>query len=213
VEPWQADSPRRPYRARSRRPRDDSFAVQQSALRVVACNAMAKVDLRLKETFRAVRVGVEKYGLKVYIGDVQDPNTGTFDGTEIGIDYANDLEMSLFVLVHLFGHTVQWNTVPAYRSFEAKVKPGSPPDLIEEARLYELNASRLGLQLFHDLGISDRDQWLANWCLGDWNYLSTYYRTATLPAWHDCVVHDAPPLTPMAIPAFTPQRFYPRYAF
>lgn len=174
---------------------------------------MAKVDLLLKETFRAVRAGVERHGLKVYIGDVLDPNTGTFDGTEIGIDYANDLEMSLFVLVHLFGHTVQWNTVPAYRTFETKVKPGSAPELIEEARIYERNASRLGLALLHDLGIRDRDQWLSNWCLGDWNYLSSYYRTATLPAWKDCVVTDAPLLEPLAIPPFEPQRFYPRYAF
>lgn len=174
---------------------------------------MAKVDLQLKECFRAVRAGVEKYGLKVYIGDVLDPNTGTFDGTEIGIDYANDLEMSLFVLLHLFGHTVQWNTVPAYRDFDAKVKPGSPPELIEQARIYELNASRLGLQLLHELGIDDRDQWLSDWCHGDWNYLSTYYRTARLPAWSECVVTNAPKIEPLPIPVFAPQRFFPRYAF
>jgi len=174
---------------------------------------MAKVDLQLKECFRAVRAGVENYGLKVYIAYVLDPNPVPSDGTETGIDYANDLEMSLCVLVHLFGHTVQWNTVPEYRNFESKVKPGSAPDLIEQARVYELNASRLGLQLLHELGVRDRDQWLSNWCLGDWTYLSTYYRTAKLPAWSDCIVHDAPLIEPLAIPSFEPQRFYPRYAF
>lgn len=172
-----------------------------------------KIDLGLKESFRLVRAGVENLGLKVYIGDVLDPNTGTFDGTEIGIDYANDLEMSLFVLIHLFGHTVQWNTVPEYRTFDTKVKPGSSPELIEMARVYEENASRLGLTLLHDVGIYDRDQWLSNWCHGDWTYLSTYYRTATFPDWRQCIVDGAPRIEPLPIPKFSPQRFYPRYAF
>ena len=103
---------------------------------------MAKIDLPLKETFRRARSQVETYGVRVYIGDVQDPNTGIFDGSEIGIDYANDLEMSLFVLVHLFGHTVQWNTVPSYRTIDQRAKPGAAPEVIEEARSYEENASR-----------------------------------------------------------------------
>src|SRR5438105_4257748 len=109
--------------------------------------SMSKVDLPLKEAFRRARGRVESYGVRVYIGDVVDPNTGTFDGAEIGIDYANDLEMSLFVLVHLFGHTVQWNTVAAYRTIDTRVKPGAAPEIIEEARVYEENAARYGLQL------------------------------------------------------------------
>ena len=40
--------------------------------------AMGKLDLRLKEDFRAVRRAVEDdFGVKVYIGDVPDPNTGS----------------------------------------------------------------------------------------------------------------------------------------
>ena len=119
---------------------------------------MSKVDVELKEHFRRARARVETYGVRVYIGDVLDPNTGTFDGAEIGIDYANDLEMSLFVLVHLFGHTVQWNTVPAYRTIDQRVRPGAAPAIIEEARVYEENASRYGLQLLHEAGVEERDQ-------------------------------------------------------
>ena len=106
--------------------------------------SMSKIDLSLKDAFRRARDRVESYGVRVYIGDVQDPNTGIFDGSEIGIDYANDLEMSLFVLVHLFGHTVQWNTVPAYRTIDTRVKPGAPPDVIEEARA--VRGERLALR-------------------------------------------------------------------
>src|SRR5438270_11435593 len=102
-----------------------------------------KIDLALKDEFRRARSRVEGYGVRVYIGDVLDPNTGTFDGSEIGIDWANDLEMSLFVLVHLFGHTVQWNTVPAYRSIDQRGKPGAAAEIIDEAHTYERTASRI----------------------------------------------------------------------
>jgi len=174
---------------------------------------MAKVDLALKETFRRVRGRIESYGVQVYIGDVLDPNTGTFDGLEIGIDYANDLEMSLFVLLHLFGHTVQWNTVPSYRTIDARVRPGAAPEIIEEAKVYEGNASRLGLSLLHSAGVTDRDQWLSDWCGSDWNYLSEYYSTGKLPAWENLRTGSHPLLSPLPIPAFVPRRFYPRYAF
>src|SRR5271154_4675559 len=98
---------------------------------------MSKIDSELKRAFADARSCIEQYGVRVYIGDVLDPNTGTFDGAEIGIDYANDLEMSLFVLVHLFGHTVQWNTVASYRTIDSRVRPGAPPEVIDEAHEYE----------------------------------------------------------------------------
>jgi hypothetical protein len=174
---------------------------------------MPKVDLALKETFRRARARVEAYGVLVYIGDVLDPNTGTFDGMEIGIDYANDLEASLFVLVHLFGHTVQWNTVPSYRTIDSRVRPFAAPEIIEEARVYELNASRYGLQLLHEAGVYDRDVWIADWWGSDWTYLSTYYATGKLPEWSACRRTGFPRIEPLAIPSFVPRRYYPRYAF
>jgi hypothetical protein len=174
---------------------------------------MPKVDVALKEQFRRARNRVESYGVRVYVGDVQDPNTGTFDGAEIGIDYANDLEMSLFVLVHLFGHTAQWNTVPTYRTIDQRVRPGAAAEIIEEARVYELNASRLGMQLLHEAGVTDRDQWLSDWRASDWKYLSTYYETGKLPEWHACRTFGHPLIEPLPIPEFTPRRFYTRYAF
>ena len=174
---------------------------------------MSKIDLALKDAFRRARAQVESYGVRVYIGDVQDPNTGIFDGAEIGIDYANDLEMSLFVLVHLFGHTVQWNTVSAYRTIDQRVKPGAPPPVIDEARVYEQNASRYGLQLLVEAGLADRDQWISDWWASDWTYLSTYYATGKLPPWSSCRSTGHARLDPLPIPAFTPRRFYTRYAF
>jgi hypothetical protein len=174
---------------------------------------MPKLDLAVKEAFRRARSSIEARGIRVYVGDVTDPNTGTFDGAEIGIDWANSAEMSLFVLVHLFGHTAQWNTVPAYRTIDQRVRPGAPPEVIAEAQLYERNASRLGLSLLHEAGINDRDHWLADWCASDWHYLSIFYSTGKLPVWDTCRSTGHPLLEPMPIPEFTPHRFHPRYAF
>jgi hypothetical protein len=175
---------------------------------------MPKQDLALKDDFRKARRAVEEdFGVGVYIGDVPDPNTGSFDGMEIGIDFANDLEMSLFVLVHLFGHTAQWNTVPACRTIDARVRPGAAPEVIEEARLYERNASRIGLALLHHAGVRGRDRWLSDWSASDWRYLSTFYATGKLPSWAGCRGAGEEILEPLPIPKFTPRRYHARYAF
>jgi hypothetical protein len=175
---------------------------------------MPKLDLSLKEDFRRARRAIEEdFGVKVYIGDVPDPNTGTFDGAEIGVDFANDLEMSLFVLVHLFGHTAQWNTVPAYRTIDNRTKPGAPPEVIDEARTYEQNASRIGMGLMHHAGIHHRDAWISDWWASDWKYLSIFYASGKLPVWAECRSFDHPRLQPLPIPKFVPHRYYARYAF
>ena len=174
---------------------------------------MAKIDPALREAFRRCRSRIEEYGVRVYVDDILDPNTGTFDGSSIGIDYANDLEMSLFVLVHLFGHTVQWNTVPEYRTIDQRVKPFAPDAVIEEARVYELNASRHGLTLLHDAGIADRDQWLSDWRGSDWAYLSHYYATGVLGDWRAFRTTGFPLLTPLSIPPFSVGTYLPRFAF
>jgi hypothetical protein len=67
--------------------------------------AQARTDFQ--DAFNRVELLIERrYGIPVSISDVLDPNTGDFDGVSIKIDYDQDLEIALFVLVHLFGHTV-----------------------------------------------------------------------------------------------------------
>jgi len=52
------------------------------------------------------------YGIRVITRDVTDPLIGDLDGVEIHIDHAVTAEERLFLLAHLFGHTVQWNAYP-----------------------------------------------------------------------------------------------------
>ena len=64
------------------------------------------------------------YRIRVVTVDVPDPLTGDLDGAEIHLDFALTPEQRLFLLGHLFGHTVQWNVNP--RAFEIG-KQHEPP--------------------------------------------------------------------------------------
>ena len=79
---------------------------------------MITEDTFLKIFNKAERYIEERHGIPVRIGDVAHPFTGDLDGAEIQVDYAENAENALFILVHLFGHTVQWNLSDAARELE-----------------------------------------------------------------------------------------------
>jgi hypothetical protein len=69
------------------------------------------------------------YGILVITRDVPDPLTGDLNGAEIHVDYAVTPEQRLFLLAHLFGHTVQWNVNPdAYELGQPRQPPVKEDD-------------------------------------------------------------------------------------
>ena len=69
-----------------------------------------------KNCFNIVEKHIEdRYQMPVMISDVLDPNTGDFDGVTIKIDYDQELDLAFYILLHLFGHSVQWNLSKRYR--------------------------------------------------------------------------------------------------
>ena len=71
---------------------------------------MRPTDERLREVFNTLEPYIEqRYGIPVIINDVPDPFSGDLDGSEIHVDYDIDVENAVFIIAHLFGHTVQWN--------------------------------------------------------------------------------------------------------
>jgi hypothetical protein len=168
-----------------------------------------------KEAYDLVERRIEdRYGIPVSISDVLDPNTGDFDGVRIMVDYDNELETALFVLIHLFGHTVQWNTSEEYRRIGTDLSIGKGDEELAKIREYEQNATRYSLQLLHEVGVSDLDRWLSDWWHADWRYLSHYYKTGEKldtkgllePGKHEL-------LSPLAIPEFTPTKWMSRWSF
>src|SRR5690349_17947768 len=104
-----------------------------------------------------------RYGIPVVTRDIPDPLTGDLNGAEIHIDCAVTAEQRLFLLAHLFGHTVQWNTDE--HKF-ALGRPQTPPvrgDLLGELLDYEREAASYGLALLHEAGIISADEWYCDY--------------------------------------------------
>ena len=169
----------------------------------------------LKQAYTTVAAHIEKdYGVRVKVCDVLDPNTGDFDGEHIYVDFALDAENELFVLLHLFGHTVQWNTSEELRKIGLDTQTGKTEAELAPIYAYECDATRFGLTLLHDVGITDLDRWASDWFYADWRFLRLLYLTGEKT---DTRQHFRPgegvTLTALPIPPFKPQKFTTRFAF
>jgi len=166
----------------------------------------------LHAAFNVLEKHVEtKYGIPIRIRDVPNPFTGDLDGAEIHVDYAEDIESALFIIAHLFGHTVQWNTDEAAREIGYKLYPNPSEDQMRRLRDYEHEACRYSMALFHDAGVTHLDQWLSDYSACDFAYLEHFYRTGEKPPFKTFWKDGAPLLTPKAIPAFHPTKWVSRW--
>jgi hypothetical protein len=166
---------------------------------------------RFREVFNLVEAHIERrYGLPVVITDVPDPFTGDLDGATIAVDYDLDAENALFILVHLFGHTVQWNTSDAERALGLLEVKDPSEELLASLARYEETAARYSLQLFHETGVRDLDQWLADFAACDVAYLIHFYRTREKRAFREFWKDGTAPLTPLPIPPFRPTKWVTR---
>jgi hypothetical protein len=148
----------------------------------------------------------QHYHIVVVTRDIPDPLTGDLNGIEIHIDYAVTPEQRLFLLAHLFGHTVQWNVNPGGFALGQQFTPPVEARLFPQISAYEAEAARYGLALLHDAGIHEVDPWFSAYTAADQGYLLHYYRTGEkkdfMSFWND----QSPVLTPEPIPSFTPTR-------
>ncbi|HEX2202029.1 MAG TPA: hypothetical protein VHG91_01970 [Longimicrobium sp.] len=166
---------------------------------------------RLREIFNVLEKTIERrWGIPITVRDVPEPFTGDLDGAIIDVDYDLPIDEAVFILLHLFGHTVQWNVDDRMR--EVGLLPVRDPtdELLAQIEAYEREAARYSVQLLHELGIHDLDQWLADFTSADVEYLLHFYRTGEkLPieqVWRD----GEPPIVPTPIPAFHPTRWISR---
>lgn len=169
---------------------------------------------RLRAVFDRVEPMVQqRWGIPVRISDVPNPFTGDLDGEVILVDHDLDIEDAVFILIHLFGHTVQWNVSEHARRI-GLAKPGDvvwTEDALREVAAYEAEACRYSLQLLHDAGVRDLDQWVSDFAACDAAYLMHFYRTGEKRPFRSFWKADAPLLTPLAIPDFHPTRWIGRY--
>lgn len=167
---------------------------------------------RMRAAFNTLEAYVENtYGIPIRIRDVPNPFTGDLDGAEIHVDYAEDIESALFIIAHLFGHTVQWNTDEAAREIGYKLYPNADEAMMRRLQAYEYEACRYSMQLFHEAGITDLDQWLSDYSACDFAYLEHFYRVGEKPPFKTFWKDGAPLLEPKQIPPFQPTRWVSRW--
>lgn len=166
----------------------------------------------LRQVWNRVERAIEdRWGIPVRITDVPNPFTGDLDGAEITVDHDVDIEDALFILIHLFGHTVQWNVSPRSREIAVARPAEWTPEAIAQVEEYERDACRLSLQLLHELGVHDLDQWVSDFAACDLAYLLHFYRTGERGDFRSFWRAGAPLLTPLAIPEFHPEAWISRW--
>jgi len=148
----------------------------------------------------------QHYAIRVVTRDIPDPLTGDLNGTEIHIDYAVTAEQRLFLLGHLFGHTVQWNTNPTAFEIGRQYKPPVDEKLIPAVIAYEGEAASYGLAMLHDIGITAIDGWFSDYTACDQAYLLHFYRTGEKREFSEFWRRDAPRVAPKPIPPFVPKK-------
>jgi hypothetical protein len=160
-----------------------------------------------------VSSAIVKRGFTIEYRDLEPPRTGIFDGLRIVIDPDVGFEMQCFLLLHLFGHSVQW-VAP---SIEHKLKDLQHTDdkatFMQVLHDYEFEAAGFGMQLLRDAGVTHLDQWYSDFVETDWRYVERYYETDRIPDWKTCVISGCPLLEPRPIPPLVHRQVEVRFAF
>ena len=165
------------------------------------------MPILVAEHFTRVREYLERtYGIRVVIRDIPAPLIGDLDGAEIHIDPGADTEQRLFLAAHLFGHTVQWNVDPHAFELGSRYQPPVDEKDIPAILDYEREAAAYALNMLHETGIADVDQWFSDYAACDEAYLLNYYRTGEKGEFRSFWRRNVPLVQPKPAPAFTPTR-------
>jgi hypothetical protein len=179
-----------------------------AANRVGAMPADALVEIWTK-----ISSGIVKRGFVLEYRDLTPPRTGIFDGLRIVIDPDVGFEMQCFILLHLFGHSVQWIAPEIEHELDSLQNTPDKNEFMRVLRDYEFEAARFGLQLLHEVDIRGLDDWYSDFVATDWRYVERYYLENRLPPWEECIVQGAELIQPTPIPPLQHRQVEVRFAF
>jgi hypothetical protein len=163
--------------------------------------------------WKTVCSGIVKRGFVLEYRDLEPPRTGIFDGLRIVLDPDVGFEMQCFLLLHLFGHSVQWVAPSLEHKLEDLQHTQDRATFMRVLHAYELEAAGFGQHLLHELGVTQLDQWYADFVATDWRYVERYYATDQIPPWQDCVMAGAPLIQAAPIPPLQHRQVEVRFAF
>ena len=108
---------------------------------------------------------------------------------------------------------MQWVAPSLHTTIEAIEDSPNLEKFLEDLRHYEVEAAQFGLQLLHEVGVTDCEQWFADFAATDWRYVDRYYREGAIPPLEECEASCAPLVEPKAIPPLQHRRVEVRFAF
>lgn len=168
---------------------------------------------RLIDLWLRISSAIVKRGFVIEYRDLEPPRTGIFDGLRIVIDPDVAFEMQCFVLLHLFGHSVQWVAPSLAGKLDALQHAADKEAFIRVLHDYEFEAARFGLTLMREAGVAGLDQWYADFVETDWRYVERYYQEDRIPPWHECLRRNCPLIDPAPIPPLEHRQVEVRFAF
>ena len=160
-----------------------------------------------------VSSGIVKKGFVIEYRDLEPPRTGIFDGLRIVIDPDVGFEMQCFLLLHLFGHSVQWVAPSLEHELADLQHTLDRTRFLEVLRAYELEAAGFGMQLMREQGVTWLDQWYSDFVQTDWRYVERYYQDNRIPPWRECIVTGSPLIQPKPLPPLKLRQVEVRFAF
>lgn len=168
---------------------------------------------RLIEIWRRASSAIVKYGFAIEYRDLEPPRTGIFDGRRLVIDPDVGFEMQCFILLHLFGHSVQWVAPSIEYELTPLQNETDKGAFLKILKDYEYKAAAFGRQLLDEVGLGDVANWFNDFVATDWRYVERFYLEDRLVPWEECVIHGGSAIAPQPIPQLVHRDVEVRYAF
>jgi hypothetical protein len=172
--------------------------------------AAIPTEERFRGVFELLPEAIAQYRVGLVLSPVPRPYRGDLDGSTIQIDDSLTAEERVFLAIHLFGHTIQWNLSPRAREIGSLVQQSPDDAMLAELTEYERTACRYGQHLLHEVGVRDLDSWLADFSAADSKLLQHFYRTGERRPVGSFWQVGQPLLSPLEIPPFEPRAWKPR---
>ena len=170
--------------------------------------ATKKVDFA--EVLQKCEAVVQEMGLIIQYTHNLDPFfKGDLDGKTIYIGNHLSPEEKVFNLLHLAGHSVQWNLDPLLRKMGSELYRNPDDALLLKLQEYEWQANCYALSVLHKANLFNLDKWLSRKYVIDMLYLTHFYKTGeklkkisavakAYPFKRDLESKPVPPFTPEA---------------
>ena len=153
---------------------------------------------------------VQGLGITVQYTHNLDPFfKGDLDGKTIYIGNHLSDEEKTFNLLHLTGHTVQWNIDSLLRDLGSELYINPSDELLRRLQTYEWEANCYSISVLHKAGAYYLDSWLTKKYITDMLYLTHFYKTGqklkritavakAYPFTRELEEKEIPPFTPTA---------------